>query len=112
MGVSTHLLDTSRGRPAAGVPVSLSRRSGENWSPIHTVSTDSDGRCKYLLPEGEMLVCGVYRIRFDTSVYYDEQRLPGLYPSVDIVFTVLDATQHYHLPLLLTANGYTTYRGS
>jgi 5-hydroxyisourate hydrolase len=112
MGISTHILDTALGRPAQNVPISLARAIDEDWTPIHSAVTDSDGRCKHLLPEGEALPPGIYRVRFDTAAYYERQHLIGLYPYIDIVFSILDPDQHFHIPLLLTANGYTTYRGS
>lgn len=112
MGVSTHILDTARGLPASEVPVSLARHVGGNWQVLHTNKTDVDGRCRQLLPDTEKLDLGRYRIRFETSEYYAGQRIAGLYPYVEIVFEVRDAEQHFHIPLLLTANGYTTYRGS
>ncbi len=112
MGISTHILDTALGRPAAGVPVTLAVMSNGTWSLINNAVTDMDGRCKHLLPPSQSLQAGVYSIRFETSSYYSRNQLEGLYPYVEIVFTVLDREQHYHIPLLLTANGYTTYRGS
>jgi 5-hydroxyisourate hydrolase len=112
MGISTHILDTAHGRPAAGVPVTLARFIKGTWSLLNDDHTDADGRCKNLLPPTHLLQPGVYRIHFTTAVYYEQQRLQGLYPFVEIAFTVSDGAQHYHIPLLLTANGYTTYRGS
>ncbi len=112
MGISTHILDTHLGRPAADVPISLSRWQQEQWLPVAEDRTDADGRCRHLLPEGSAFETGLYRIRFDTAAYYKAQRLTGLYPYVEIAFEVRDTHRHYHIPLLLTANGYTTYRGS
>ncbi|WP_433973656.1 hydroxyisourate hydrolase [Tunturiibacter lichenicola] len=112
MGISTHLLDTALGRPAAGVPIALARMSNNEWSPINDATTDQDGRCKYLLPATHTLQSGTYRVRFETAAYYRQHQLDGLYPYIEIVFSVTDCEQHYHIPLLLTANGYTTYRGS
>jgi 5-hydroxyisourate hydrolase len=112
MGISTHILDTSVGRPAADVPVSLSRWQQEQWTSVAGGRTDADGRCRQLLPERAAVEPGLYRIRFDTAAYYKAQRLTGLYPYVEIVFEVRDIHRHFHIPLLLTANGYTTYRGS
>lgn len=112
MGISTHILDTALGRPASEVPVSLARMNDGQWLSIHDAITDADGRCKHLLPEAQPLQPGTYRILFDTAVYYKRLQLQGLYPCVDIIFEVTDPAQHYHIPLLLTANGYTTYRGS
>jgi 5-hydroxyisourate hydrolase len=100
MGLSTHILDTNLGRPAANVSLTLSRLEAEAWTGIGHGSTDADGRCKTLLGDAP-LEASTYRIRFATSDYYAAQNLTGLYP-----------TQHYHIPLLLTANGYSTYRGS
>jgi 5-hydroxyisourate hydrolase len=112
MGISTHVLDTACGRPAAGVPVSLERQQAAEWRVVHSDKTDADGRCRQLLPIGAVLEVGVYRVRFETAVYYGAQRVAGLYPYVEIAFEVRDSEQHYHIPLLLTANGFTTYRGS
>ena len=112
MGISTHILDTALGRPATGVPLSLSRWQHDQWLPLSQNQTDADGRCVQLLPTGAALEPGLYRLRFDTAAYYESQRLAGLYPYIEIAFEVRDTQQHYHIPLLLTANGYTTYRGS
>jgi len=112
MGVSTHILDTALGRPAAEVQVSFARRLQEQWVVISEEKTDADGRAGQLLPEETRLEAGLYMVRFETGAYYEAQRLCGLYPYVEIAFEVRDTEQHYHIPLLLTANGYTTYRGS
>ena len=112
MGISTHILDTTIGRPATGVSVALSRMSDGAWHSIATTVTDSDGRCKDLLPPTEPSKSGTYRIHFETSTYYAQHYQQGLYPYIEIVFDIRNTEQHYHIPLLLTANGYTTYRGS
>jgi 5-hydroxyisourate hydrolase len=112
MSISTHILDTSLGRPAAAVPVTLALMANGAWSFINEAVTDVDGRCKHLLPPTQPLQPGIYRIHFETAAYFDQNRLEGLYPYVEIAFKVSDKEQHYHIPLLLTANGYTTYRGS
>jgi 5-hydroxyisourate hydrolase len=112
MGISTHILDTALGRPAIKVPVSLAIRKNEGWMTLNEAITDADGRCKHLLPSTETLTAGVYRVHFNTSIYYKDHQMEGLYPYVEVVFTITDTKQHYHIPLLLTANGYTTYRGS
>jgi 5-hydroxyisourate hydrolase len=112
MGISTHILDTALGRPAAGVPITFARLIDGKWSSLNEVATDADGRCKHLLPANEILQPGTYRVHFETIAYYRQHKLDGLYPYVEIVFTVTEGEQHYHIPLLLTANGYTTYRGS
>jgi 5-hydroxyisourate hydrolase len=112
MGISTHILDTALGRPAAEVPITLAFMENGSWSLLNDAVTDADGRCKHLLPQTLPLQPGLYRVHFKTEAYYQRRGLEGLYPYIEIVFSVLDREQHYHIPLLLTANGYTTYRGS
>jgi 5-hydroxyisourate hydrolase len=111
MGLSTHILDTALGKPATGVALVLWREVPDGWSEIGRGSTDADGRCRTLLGE-RTLERAMYRLRFETAAYFAAQNIAGLYPYVEIVFSVEDPSQHYHIPLLLTANGYTTYRGS
>lgn len=111
MGISTHILDTSLGRPAIGIAVTLSRLAQDNWLTLYITATDSDGRVKSLLSE-HSLEPGIYRIRFDTADHFRPHQLETLYPYVEITFEVRDPAQHYHIPLLISANGYTTYRGT
>lgn len=112
MSISTHILDTARGLPAAGVGVELEYDDAGEWKTLNAAHTDSDGRVKNLLTAGEEMKPGNYCIRFATGQWYASQQLSGLYPIVEITFTVQPGEAHYHIPLLLTANGYTTYRGS
>jgi 5-hydroxyisourate hydrolase len=112
MGLSTHILNTASGRPAQGVAIALSRLDGSEWMHLNEADTDADGRCKTIFPAETPFTAATYRLRFETAAYFRAQGTPGLYPYVEIVFTVEDAAQHYHIPLLLTPNGYTTYRGS
>lgn len=112
MGVSTHILDTAIGRPASGITVTLQREDNGAWKDINSTATDQDGRCKYLLPESRALEGGIYRVRFDTAPYFAARQIASLYPVIEITFEVVNSQEHYHIPLLLTANGYTTYRGS
>jgi 5-hydroxyisourate hydrolase len=100
MGISTHVLDTAKGKPAAGVKLTLHR--GEEV--LFTGETDSDGRAR-LLDHAE---AATYRLTFDIGAYNPE----GFYPQATIVFRVDDPNAHYHVPLLLSPFGYTTYRGS
>ena len=111
--ISTHILDIARGAPAANVPVQLEREeaAGE-WRLLASAQTDHDGRCGNLLNDGAGLRAGLYRLVFDTASYYAAQKIDGLYPLVQITFIVRDGETHFHIPLLLTQNGYTTYRGS
>ncbi len=112
MGISTHILDTSLGRPAAAVAVTLARLEGEVWTDVAQAETDRDGRCKDLLSNGAAMTAGIYRLHFDTCGYFDRLGIPSLYPYIEIVFQVIDPAAHFHIPLLLSANSYTTYRGS
>jgi 5-hydroxyisourate hydrolase len=111
--ISTHVLDTAKGKPATGVPVRLERQdsSGE-WSSLSSEQTDRDGRCGQLLPDGTTLVEGVYRLLFDTASYFRACGVDGLYPVVEITFRIRSGESNFHIPLLLSPNGYTTYRGS
>ena len=111
--ISTHVLDTARGKPAMGVPVRLDRQEASgNWSSLSSVRTDQDGRCAQLLPDGTPLTEGIYRVTFDTAAYFAASRVDGLYPAVEVLFRVRTNENHFHIPLLLSPNGYTTYRGS
>ena len=110
--ISTHVLDTSRGRPAAGVPVVLEAvDSGGSSREIGRHLTDVDGRVRELASAGA-LGAGIYRLTFDTGSYYRTIGTESFYPTVSVVFVILDSEQHYHVPLLLSPYGYSTYRGS
>jgi 5-hydroxyisourate hydrolase len=110
--ISTHVLDTSVGRPAEGVPVVLERSGGTTqWHVIGHGETDADGRVRTLVPESSKLAMGVYRMVFDTRRYFEKCGVAGFYPSVTVVFEIRDQS-HYHVPLLLSPFGYSTYRGS
>ena len=105
--LSTHVLDTSLGRPAAGVGVVLETAGGE---PLGAGTTDQDGRVGSIGPE--RMEAGDYRLRFASGAYFAGQGVAGFYPEVVVVFTIADAGQHYHVPVLLNPFGYSTYRGS
>jgi 5-hydroxyisourate hydrolase len=110
--ITTHVLDVALGKPAAGVPVILEiERAGGEWKEISRGATDWDGRLRHLLPP-DSLAEGTYRLTFDTNTYFASRKTVGLYPQVAIVFRVRDAKEHYHIPLLLSPFGYSTYRGS
>ena len=108
-GITTHVLDTSRGRPAAGVAVTLEKHDGNYWNFIARGETDHDGRCRTLLGDTP-LERGMYRLTFGTGAYFGDGNT--FFPEVVIVFDVRDASQHYHVPLLVSPYGYSTYRGS
>jgi 5-hydroxyisourate hydrolase len=102
-GITTHVLDTANGRPASGIAVRLEVDSGGTWERVGEGRTDSDGRVR-TLTDGFEMRAATYRITFETNTPF--------YPYVSIVFRVEDAGQHYHVPLLLSPYGYSTYRGS
>jgi 5-hydroxyisourate hydrolase len=108
--ITTHVLDTALGRPAAGVPLTLSKFSHGGWAQVGRGITDADGRCKDLQKDGKGKK-GIYRLTFGVAAYFKKTRQTSFYPSVSIDFTVRDA-RHHHVPLLLSPWGYSTYRGS
>lgn len=111
-GITTHILDTSKGRPASGVLVVLERRAEGGHHEIGRGNTDADGRLRTLVPAGTNLVAGTYQLTFHTGAYFAADGVTGFYPEVTIAFEVRDPAQHYHVPLLLNPYGYSTYRGS
>lgn len=110
--ITTHVLDTSNGRPAGGVTVILEMRQASEWSPIGRGVTDPSGRLATLTP-ARGLMRGTYRLTFDTGDYHRSQGISvPFFPEATITFSVHDAAEHYHVPLLLSPYGYSTYRGS
>jgi 5-hydroxyisourate hydrolase len=111
--ISTHILDLVQGKPASAVSVRLEKQeSTGDWRLLTSTRSDHEGRCPQLLPEGEDLSAGVYRLSFETGSYFAPQRIAALYPVVEVTFRVREGESHLHIPLLLSPNGYTTYRGS
>lgn len=109
--ITTHVLDISSGKPASGISARLLMHKKDLWVEIATGNTNSDGRITDLLNENETLEPGEYKMYFDTGSYFEEKNLKKFYPYVEIIFEITDKT-HYHIPLLLSPFGYTTYRGS
>ena len=112
MGITTHILDISRGRPAAGVAVQLEKEADGGWAPVGAGVTDDDGRCRTLTAADQPLAAGTYRIRFGVGEYFSHHGTRAFYPTVEIQFLVAAMHEHYHVPLLLSPFGYSTYRGS
>ena len=108
--LSTHVLDATAGRPAAGVPVRLERRGPDGWSPAETGETDEDGRLR--LGSGQGFEPGIYRITFGSGAYFAARGASSFYPEVAVTFEMTAGGGHYHVPLLLSPFGYSTYRGS
>ena len=109
--ITTHILDTSKGKPAADVAVVLYEQQDDTWSPIAADKTNKDGRIADLLEGNVILVPGNYKLRFATQEYFDKHDISSLYPFIEIVFNISN-NEHYHVPLLLNPFGYSTYRGS
>ncbi|MFM2135249.1 MAG: hydroxyisourate hydrolase [Bacteroidota bacterium] len=110
--ITTHILDTSAGTPAAGVAVTLSRMTAQgHWTEVAVGSTNNDGRIPGLLSDENSLEPGTYRLHFATGDYFKQRNTACFHPFVEVVFELKDA-RHHHVPLLLNPFGYSTYRGS
>jgi 5-hydroxyisourate hydrolase len=109
--ISTHVLDVTAGRPAAGLPVRLQRRLGGGWSEVGAGTTDADGRVRHLEPAGGA-EAGSYRLVFAVGDYFAASGFRPFFPKVNVDFTVGDTGEHYHVPLLAGPYSYATYRGS
>ena len=111
---STHVLDISRGFPAVGVPVLLELQNTKGaWQELAKGLTNADGRVPDLLPKGTLFKPGIYRITFETTIYFEKMNIDSFYPYVSILFErKQNDDRHHHVPLLLSPYGYSTYRGS
>jgi 5-hydroxyisourate hydrolase len=110
--ITTHVLDTSKGIPAQGIKAVLEKPDGKGiWHAVGLGETNADGRILDLLPDESNQGPGFYRIVFDTAAYFERMGVKAFYPAVTITFEVVDQT-HYHVPLLLSPFGFSTYRGS
>lgn len=110
--ITTHVLDTALGKPAEGILVRLEKQGGgDSWEELVQGRTNADGRIADLLPPGR-LARGLYRMTFETASYFRTQGVNGFYPQVQVVFEIREPESHYHIPLLLSPFGYSTYRGS
>lgn len=110
--LSTHILDINKGLPAAGVGITLYKQtlSGDGFEPVASGKTDAQGRISDFLPAGADHT-GIYKLRFETEPYFKSQGLESIYPFVEIIFRI-EGQGHYHIPLTMSANGYSTYRGN
>ena len=109
--VTTHVLDTSAGKPGKNISVRLMQNANNEWRSVAQGITNADGRVADLLPAGKILSAGNYKMVFETGDYYTAQNIKTFYPGVEILFTIFD-NSHYHVPLLISPFGYSTYRGS
>ena len=110
--ISTHVLDTSTGRPAAGVNLRLAVQRDDEWHELVRAATDADGRVARLLPIGAALAAGLYRLTFEVGSYFRRLGIDSFYSDVTVEFIVRDPDTHHHVPLLVSPYGYSTYRGS
>jgi 5-hydroxyisourate hydrolase len=110
--ITVHALDTTRGKPIVGMAVVLERSDGKAWRELARANTDADGRIETLLPRDKEVSAGVYRLTFETGAYYAASKTKTFYPRVIIFFEITEPKEHYHVPLLLSPFGYSTYRGS
>jgi 5-hydroxyisourate hydrolase len=119
--ITTHVLDTSKGIPAPGIRIVLQRNTSEifsqyEWENFSETITNSDGRGPGLAPYSPTgaspLTAGTYKLIFFTGSYFAENSIPTFYPHVEVIFILSDASTHYHVPLLISPFGYSTYRGS
>ena len=109
--LTTHILDTSAGRPAEAVVIILYQGGNDQWKEIARGITNSDGRIADLLATEKLLEHGIYKMRFETKDYFDKANIKTFFPYVEIIFEI-NSAQHYHIPLLLNPYGYSTYKGS
>jgi 5-hydroxyisourate hydrolase len=109
--LTTHILDTTKGKPAQGVSIVLFQQKNNNWTELANGITNADGRIPNFLSKETILEPGIYKIRFEVKAYFDKEGIASFYPFVEIVFDIT-TREHYHIPLLLSPFGYSTYRGS
>jgi 5-hydroxyisourate hydrolase len=109
--LTTHILDTSKGKPAPGVSIILYQQKNNNWAELATGITNADGRIPDLVSKNTILETGVYKMKFETKAYFDNDGIASFYPYIEIIFDIT-TKEHYHIPLLLNPFGYSTYRGS
>lgn len=107
--ITTHVLDTANGHPASGIKVTLEIEENNSWKVLASGKTNDDGRISDLLPAGEPAKKGKYRVTFEVGDYFTDH---NFYSDVPIIFHLNNPDEHYHIPLLLSPYGYTTYRGS
>ncbi|MBT3502704.1 MAG: hydroxyisourate hydrolase [Candidatus Marinimicrobia bacterium] len=108
--ITTHVLDLVQGLPANNIPAILEKLDESNtWKTIGNGTTNDDGRIDNLVRESDSILQGSYRLTFDVSSHFESN---GFYSSIPIIFNITDTNRHYHIPLLLSRFGYSTYRGS
>lgn len=109
--LSVHILNQQTGKPTAGVEVVLEQKKADGWEKLNSGTTDQDGRIKALWPE-KAPAAGDYRVIFKTGDYFKSQQQDTFFPEIPVEFHISKTDEHYHVPLLLSQFGYSTYRGS
>ena len=110
--LSVHVLNLENGLPSAGVSVTLEQQVGDHWQALSKGVTNQQGRIAELFPANRSMTPGEYRVVFKTGDYYKKANRETFFPEVPVIFQVKQADQHYHIPLLLSPYGFSTYRGS
>lgn len=110
--ISVHVLNLKTGIPSEGVTVVLDKKEGDRWVKLNSAVTSTDGRINALYPAGEEINPGDYRVTFETGKYYAAHNEDTFFPEIPVIIHVPKAGEHYHVPLLLSQYGYSTYRGS
>lgn len=110
--ITTHVLDLTTGKAAVGVHVALESKTKGKWKAISDSKTNADGRAEDLLPRGSLVKTGLYRLTFDIRGYRGKAGGKSFFPEVTVAFAISDVNRHHHVPLLLSAFGYSTYRGT
>ncbi|EPL10017.1 transthyretin family protein [Pseudomonas sp. CF161] len=106
------MLNLENGLPSPGVKVTLEQQVGHDWKPLAEGTTNEQGRIAELFPAGQALTAGEYRVVFKTGEYFKQARRETFFPEIPVIFEVKQTDQHYHIPLLLSPYGFSTYRGS
>lgn len=110
--LSVHVLNLQTGVPTSGVTVELEQQQPQGWVKLASGVTDKNGRIPALYPEGKTMDAGDYKVVFKTGEYYQQQKQPTFFPEIPVIFHVENSGSHYHIPLLLSQYGYSTYRGN
>lgn len=110
--LSVHVLNIENGLPSPGVHVTLEKKDGNDWEALSEAETNAQGRVTALYPEGESLESGTYRVTFETGDWFEKHDTESFFPEIPVIFQMDGELEHYHIPLLLSPYGYSTYRGN
>lgn len=110
--LSVHVLNLQDGLPSPDVNVTLEKKNGQGWEMLNAASTNEQGRIPAFYPEGKALEKGIYRVTFKTGEWFTAHKIASFFPEVPVIFEVDGTVPHYHIPLLLSPYGFSTYRGN